>query len=560
MPHNVDLIFTLTGGLVAALFLGLLARRLGVAPIVGYLAAGVVVGPFTPGFVAHAEIAEQLAELGVVLLMFGVGLHFHARDLLKVRAVALPGAAAQITVAAGLGALVARWLGWSLVAGAVFGVAISVASTVVLTRVLDDNGLLHTPAGHLAVGWLIVEDLFTVVVLVVMPALGGATGPAGLLGALLVALLKLAALVGFTAVVGRRLLPWLLTRVALTRSRELFTLAVLAIALGIAVGSAVVFGASMALGAFLAGMVVGQSVFSTRAAAEALPMRDAFAVLFFVSVGMLFDPAALRGNAPAIAATAAIVLVAKPATAYAVVRLLRRPRRTALTAGFALGQIGEFSFIVATLGSSLGLLPPSALQILVAVAIISIAANPIVFRALPWLAARLGEPAAGGAEGDVPADEPHAIVVGYGPVGRTLTHLLREGGITPTVIELNLETYRRLRREGVRALYGDAAQLEVLEQSGVKTAGGLIFAASGTPADAVIRAARELNPGLRVIARATYLGETAAARDAGADVVVTAEAEVALAMAEALLAQLGATGERIDRARDELRGKIAEAI
>jgi K+:H+ antiporter len=559
MPHHADLIFTLTGGLVAALLMGLLARKIGVAPIVGYLAAGIVVGPFTPGFVAHGEIAEQLAELGVVLLMFGVGLHFHARDLIAVRAVALPGAAAQIAVATGLGALLALGFGWPLAAGLVFGVAISVASTVVLTRVLADNDELHTPSGHVAVGWLIVEDLFTVVVLVVMPALGGGGGPAGLAWALGAALLKLGALVTFTAIVGRRLLPWVLTRVAAANSRELFTLAVLAIALGIAVGSSVVFGASMALGAFLAGMVVGQSDFSTRAASEALPMRDAFAVLFFVSVGMLFDPSALAANALPILATSAIVMLAKPLAAYAVVRLLRRPRRTALTVGVALGQIGEFSFIVATLGSGLGLLPPNAMQVLVAVAIVSIALNPVAFRALPWLAARLGEPDPGGPGGEAPAPGHHAIVVGYGPVGRTLTRLLREGEITPTVIELNLETVRALQGEGVRSFYGDAAQLEVLEQAGVKTARGLVFAASGTPPDAVIRAARALNPELQVIARATYLSETAAAREAGADVVVTAEAEVALAMAEALLMQLGATREQLDRTRDGVRDEIAAA-
>ncbi len=559
----MDLILTLTGGLVAALVMGLVARSLGLAPIVGYLAAGIVVGPFTPGFVAHSEIAEQLAELGVVLLMFGVGLHFRARDLIAVRAVALPGAAVQIAVATGLGTLLAVVLGWSIGSGLVFGVAISVASTVVLTRVLAENDELHTPSGHVAVGWLIVEDLFTVVVLVLMPAFADGAGQSSwqqIAWALGLAIVKLVLLVGFTMIVGNRAMPWILTRVALTRSRELFTLAVLAIALGIAVGSALLFGASMALGAFLAGMVVGQSEFSTRAASEALPMRDAFAVLFFVSVGMLFDPAALMTGFLPMLATLAIVVIGKPIAAYAVVRILKRPVRVALTVSLALAQIGEFSFIVAVLGEGLGLLPREAMQLLVAVSIVSIALNPVAFRLLPRIFARLREHEPAATETTVPTGEQHAIVVGFGPVGRTLSRVLRDNGITPTVIELNLDTVRELHRERIRAFYGDASQLEVLEEAGVKTAEGLVFAASGTPADAVIRAARELNPKIRVIARSTFLQEAAAARAAGADTVITAEAEVALAMAEALLERLGVTHEQLDRARDNVRNEITDGI
>jgi CPA2 family monovalent cation:H+ antiporter-2 len=562
MPHQMDLILTLTGGLVAALVMGLIARSLGLAPIVGYLAAGIVVGPFTPGFVAHGAIAEQLAELGVVLLMFGVGLHFRARDLIAVRTVALPGAAVQIAVATGLGTLLALAFGWSVGAGIVFGVAISVASTVVLTRVLAENDELHTPSGHVAVGWLIVEDLFTVVVLVLMPAFADGTGNGGwqIVWALGIAIAKLVLLVGFTMIVGNRAMPWILTRVALTRSRELFTLAVLAIALGIAVGSALLFGASMALGAFLAGMVVGQSEFSTRAASEALPMRDAFAVLFFVSVGMLFDPATLTTGILPMLATLAIVVIGKPIAAYAVVRVLKRPTRVALTVALALAQIGEFSFIVAVLGSELELIPREAMQLLVAVAIVSIALNPVAFRLLPRVFARLREREHVDLATTAPAGEQHAIVVGFGPVGRTLSRVLRDNGITPTIIELNLDTVRELHRERIRAFYGDATQLEVLEEAGVKTARGLVFAASGTPADAVIRAARELNPGISVIARSTFLREAAAARAAGADIVITAEAEVALAMAGALLERLGATHEQLDRARDNVRNEIANGM
>jgi CPA2 family monovalent cation:H+ antiporter-2 len=561
--HDANLITTLTGGLVAALIMGLGAHRVGVSPIVGYLAAGILVGPFTPGFVANGAIASELAELGVVLLMFGVGLHFRARELLAVRAVALPGAVVQIAVATGLGAVVAVLLGWGVGAGIVFGVAVSVASTVVLTRVLGDNGLLHAPAGHVAVGWLIVEDLFTVVVLVLMPALApGARGDAlAVAGTLGLALLKLVALVALTILIGRRVMPWLLTRVARTRSRELFTLSVLSVALGIAAGSAVLFGASMALGAFLAGMVVGQSEFGTRAASDALPMRDAFAVLFFVSVGMLFDPSALFENVAPILATLAVVLVAKPLAAYLVVRWLGRPRRTALIVGLALAQIGEFSFIVAVLGTQLELLPDRAMQVLVVVSIVSIALNPLAYRFLPRLLARFPSeamPLEGTAA--LPRAEQHAIVVGYGPIGRMLTRLLAENGVAPTVIEMNLESVRELRASGVRALYGDATSIEVLEQAGAATARGLIFAASGTPPDAVIRAARTLKRDIRVIARAGQLREAAEARSAGANVVVTAEAEVALAMAEALLTGLGATGEQLDRARDTVRDAIRADI
>lgn len=556
MPN--DLMLTLTGALVAALVLGLAAQRFGLSPIVGYVAAGIVVGPFTPGYVASTAIADELAELGVVLLMFGVGLHFRVGELWAVRAVAIPGALSQIAAAIAIGAACAPWFDARSSAGAIFGIALVVASTVVLTRMLGEHGALHTPAGHVAVGWLIVEDLVTVIVLVLMPALqqGAGQSVATIAIGIVLAILKLAVLVAFTLVVGQRALPWLLTRVAASRSRELFTLSVLAIALGIAAGSSVVFGASTALGAFLAGLVIGQSEFGTRAASDALPMRDAFAVLFFVSVGMLLDPAALVANATPIALTLAVVLLVKPAAAYVTVRLLRRPRRTAFTVGLARAQIGEFSFIVAMLGARLELLSSTATQILVAVAIISIALNPIAFRfLLPRLLARWDEPERGELEAGTP-DAHHVIVIGYGPVGRTLTRLLRESGISPTVIELNLDSVRSLRREGVHAVYGDATKLDVLEQAGVKTARGLVFAASGTPPDAVVHASRALNPALHVIARAALLRDADAARRAGANVIVTAEIEVALAMTEILLQRLGATPEQLDRTREATRAAL----
>jgi CPA2 family monovalent cation:H+ antiporter-2 len=564
MPHNLDLIYTLTGGLTAALLLGYVTQRLRLSPIVGYLLAGIAVGPFTPGFVAHGEIAEQLAELGVILLLFGVGLHFHIKDLLAVRKVAVPGAIAQIALATGLGLLVARSAGWSVGAGVVFGLAVSVASTVVLLRVLSDHDALHTPSGHVAVGWLLVEDMFTVLVLVLLPILAGERaggGAADMLLAIGVAVLKIAALVAFTLVVGKRVIPTLLGHVAKTRSRELFTLTVLVLALGIAVGAAKLFGASMALGAFLAGMVVGQSDFSSRAASEALPMRDAFAVLFFVAVGMLVDPSQLAANMGLTAGTLAVVLVGKPLAALLVVLLLRRPVKTAISVAVALAQIGEFSFILATLGRQVGILPDRAMQPLVAASIVSITLNPLLFRFVEplarWASTRSSRAAGAPVEAPRPYDRARrAVVVGYGPIGRTLARLLRENELDVTIIELNYETVQKLHEEGIRAIYGDASQPEILEQSGVKEAGSLIFAASGSPAEAVIRAAKELNPKLLVLARATYVREVPELQKAGAPVVVAAEAEVAMAMTEHLLVQLGATGEQLDRARARIRSEL----
>lgn len=560
MPHNLDLILTLTGGLTAALIFGFISQRLRLSPIVGYLVAGVAIGPFTPGFTARADLAEQLAEVGVILLMFGVGLHFHVKELLAVRRIAIPGAVVQIVIATALAVGVTSLFGWPLAQGLVFGLAISVASTVVLLRVLADAGALQSRPGHVAVGWLLVEDLFTVVVLVMLPILAGgeaSTGSGSAVLSIAIALLKIAALVAFTLVVAQRLIPKLLAQVARLRSRELFTLTVLVIALVVAVGSAKLFGASMALGAFLAGMVVGQSEFSSQAASDALPMRDAFAVLFFVSMGMLLDPAQLLPNAGLVASALAIVLIGKPLAALLVVVVLRDSARTAATVSLALAQIGEFSFILAGLGRQLGLLPDAATQVLVATAIVSITASPLLFRLVEPLARLL--PQGRGAEDEEvpPAGDPahRAIVVGYGPVGRTVVGLLRQHGVHATVIELNHETLTKLREDGVRAVYGDASQRAVLEQAGVREAGSLIFAASGTP-DLIVEQARALNPDLAVLARTSYLREVPRLQRAGAQVVVNAEAEVALAMAEHLLRQLGATADQLDRARDSVRREL----
>ena len=563
MPHDLNLILTLTGGLAAALVLGFASQKLRLSPIVGYLLAGVAVGPFTPGFVAHGPIANQFAEIGVILLLFGVGLHFHVSEFLAVRRVVLSGALVQIGVAAALGFLLARGFGWELGAAVVFGLSVCVASTVVLLRVLSDNDLMHTASGRIAVGWLIVQDLVMVLVLVMLPiaARSSDTGALPLLRAAGLAVLKIALLVGFTLVVGKRLIPALLGYVAKTRSRELFTLTVLVLALGIAVGSAKLFGASMALGAFLAGMVVGQSEFATRAASEALPMRDAFAVLFFVSMGMLFDPAQVWPNIGVTLATLALVMFVTPLSTLVMTLLRGQSATTAVAVALGMAQIGEFSFIVAGLGRQLGLLPERPTQVLVAASMISITLTPLLFRlATPlsrWLAKRLRR---SGSAGDGPASnldvEHRTVVVGYGPVGRTLTKLLVENQIEPTVIELNHETVSRLNQQGMRAIFGDASQSAVLEEAGVGSAGSLIFAASGSP-DAVIRAARELAPQLTILARTTYVEEVAALKRAGAHTVVSAEGEVALAMAEHLLRELGASGEQLDRERDRARAELA---
>jgi monovalent cation:H+ antiporter-2, CPA2 family len=565
MPHKIDLILTLTVGLTAALGLGFATQKLKLSPIVGYLLAGILVGPFSPGYVADTEIASQFAEIGVILLMFGVGLHFHLKDLLTVRKIAIPGAIVQILAATALGAGVTRMFGWSWSAGIVFGMAISVASTVVLMRVLADNRALHTPSGHIAIGWLIVEDLFTIFVLVLLPALfetGSSSG--GVIVTFVWAILKIAALVGFALIAGQRVIPWFLGYVARTGSRDLFTLAVLVLALGIAVGSAQLFGASMALGAFLAGMIVGQSEFSARSASDALPMRDAFAVLFFVSVGMLFDPTKVAEGWPLMLATLAIVLVGKPAAALVVVLLFRRPLSSALSIAVALAQIGEFSFILASLASTLNILPAGATNALVVTSVVSITLNPLYYKciepAVRWLERRgIGmEPKALPTEEMPEIDEAahFVIVIGYGPVGRTLARILKDNGIQVVVVETNLKVVQDLRAKGELAVYGDASLREILRHAAIEKADGLIIAASNAPADNVIKAARELNPEIRVLTRSTYLRELQELRDAGADAVFSSEGEVALAMTAFLMRQLGATDEQIDRERDRVHAEL----
>jgi len=569
--HNIDLILTLVGGFSAALVLGFITHKLGLSPIVGYLIAGIAVGPQTPGFVANREMADQLAEIGVVLLMFGVGLQFHFKELLAVKRIAIPGAIVQSAVAAALGTLVAHAFGWSWAAGFIFGLAIAVASTVVLTRVLVDNNELHTPTGHIAIGWLVMEDLFTVFALVMLPAIFGENAQQSLLMSFTVAGLKIVALVLVTIVGGGFVIPRFLTYIAHTGSRELFTLAILATALGIAVSSTLLFGVSMALGAFLAGMVVGRSDFSLRAANEALPMRDAFAVLFFVSVGMLFNYNSLLENPVLVIVTVAIIIVGKPLAAFVIIVAMRYPARVALAVSAALAQIGEFSFILAVLGEKLKILPPQAANILVAAAIITITVNPLIFRsAAPlekWLrrfaifrtVLRFAEPAdmRSPLETGVDPETRQAIVIGYGPVGRTVARLLAANGFRPIVIDLNLKTARELKARNLPVVYGDASHPEILQKAHGETADILILSASSIRGGKeIIREARRMNPKIRILARTAYLRDLAELRDAGADAVFAGEGEVALSITEYILAKFGATPEQIERERLRVHTKL----
>ncbi len=578
--HDLSLISTIAAGLTGAWLLGLVTHRLGLSPIVGYLLAGVLIGPSTPGFVGDVHIAQQLAEIGVILLMFGVGLHFHMKDLLAVKAVAIPGAVVQSLTATALTVVIFAAFDMPTDTGVVLGMAMSVASTVVLMRVLMDAGVLGAPQGHVAVGWLIVEDIFTVVVLVLIPVLGrSSTGDAGgsaaLWETLAIAFAKLVSLVGIVLIGGARLVPRILVQVARLRSRELFTLTVLVCSIAIAAGSYFFFGASMALGAFLAGMVVAQSPVSHQAAADALPMRDAFAVLFFVSVGMLFDPAFLLQEPLMVLAGLAIILVAKPLAALLIVAVLGHSARTALTVAIGLAQIGEFSFILSELARQHGLMPDAGHNVLVASAIISITLTPLLFRWLPaiedWLRARpwlwrllngraerraLTATASAGAAISRPAGGANglAIVVGYGPVGRSVHRLLLEANLATVVIDRNMDTILALNAEGQPALFGDATHESLLEQAGIRRAAFLIVALphSGDRA-AVVTAARSLNRQVRILVRAHYLSEREELAQAGATAAVFEEAEAAVALARLVLADTGVHREAADSRIRDLR-------
>jgi monovalent cation:H+ antiporter-2, CPA2 family len=533
--HELSVLMTFAGGLAGALLLGYLAHRFRLSPIVGYLVAGVAVGPFTPGYVADHRVAEQFAEIGVILLLFGIGLRFHLRELVAVWRLALPGALVQSALSTlGLAAAL-RLMGWDWIPGIILGMAISVASTVVMALVLGEQHDLHATIGHIAIGWTVVEDLLTVMLLLLLPIVFGPRGArdGGAALALGLAALKIAGLVAVVVLLGRWGIPWALERIERTRSRELFTLAVLVLAVGIAVGSAELFGVSMALGAFLAGLAVGRSEFAARAAADAVPMRDAFAVLFFVSTGMLFDPRSLVTSAPLIAVVLAVVVIGKPLAATLTVRALGAPWATAVPVGAAFSQVGEFSFILSTAARGLGLIDDAGWNALVAASILSIALNPSIYRWARRASAAAGELAPSRA-GRGQVDPRRCILVGYGPVGTIVLRLLQERGAAVTVVDLNLDTVRRLRAGGVTALYGDVLRSGTLDEAGLATAGTLILSADVDDAVEIVRQARLRNPELRILVRCAHLRDAAGLRRAGANVVAAGEAEVGVALAEAV--------------------------
>jgi monovalent cation:H+ antiporter-2, CPA2 family len=549
MPHHTPLIATIVAGLVAAFVLGALAQRFRFSPLVGYLLAGVLVGPFTPGYVADQALAQELAELGVILLMFGVGLHFSLKDLLAVRAIAIPGAVGQIAVATLMGMALAHFLGWSLMGGFVFGLALSVASTVVLLRALQERRLVQTERGRIAVGWLIVEDLAMVLALVLLPALAGALGQEGggdwraWAGPLAITIGKVIAFVAFMLIVGRRVIPWVLHWTAHTGSRELFRLAVLAIALGVAFGAASLFGVSFALGAFFAGMILAESELSQRAAEETMPLRDAFAVLFFVSVGMLFNPLVIVRDPWPLLATAGIIILGKSLAAFAIVRAFRHDTKTALVIAASLAQIGEFSFILAGLGVELEILPQRGRDLILGGAIISIMLNPVIF-------GLLGRAAAKKAKADAPVPEvpdetavtdltEHVILVGYGRVGAAIAEGLETAERPFLVLEVDEISAKRAKLAGLEVVIGNAADPQVLALAGLPDAKLVIVAIpDGFEAGGVVQEARRTNPDVEIVARAHSDAEVEHLQHLGADRTVLGERE----LAEALLGQARAAG------------------
>lgn len=573
MDHAVPLISTLAAAFGLALIFGFIAARLKLPALVGYLVAGIVIGPATPGFVADVEIAAQLAEVGVMLLMFGVGLHLSFDDLLSVRKIALPGAVVQMAVATALGAGIATYWGWPLMGAITFGVSLSVASTVVLLKALESKGLLESVNGRVAVGWLVVEDLAMVLVLVLLPALAGLFGEGvrssggNLWWTLGQTFLEVAVFVFLMLVVGRRLFPWLLWQVTRTGSRELFTLCVVAAAVSIAYGSAELFGVSFALGAFLAGMVLRESQFSHRAAQETLPLQDAFAVLFFVSVGMLFEPQVLIEHPLKVVATVLIIVLGKSLAAALFVLLMRYPLNTALTVSASLAQIGEFSFILAGLGLSLGLLPPEGQSLILAGAIISIALNPFVFSAVEpaqrWIRARsklarklerLDDPLA---ELPQSTDRKYlanqVVLVGYGRVGRHIAEALTTVGVPFVVADENRQIVERLRAQGQAAVLGNAAEPLTLVQAHIADARMLVIATPQTlEVRQIVETARLLNPDIEVAVRSHNEQEAVLLEREGAGKVFVGENELARAMTEFVLARVDVSGPedtRADQAR-----------
>ncbi|MCT8265012.1 YbaL family putative K(+) efflux transporter [Proteus terrae] len=563
MPHSTPLITTIVGGLALAYILGMIAQRLKISPLVGYLAAGVLAGPFTPGFVADTSLAPELAEIGVILLMFGVGLHFSLKDLMAVKAIAIPGAIAQIAVATLLGLGLSAFFGWGLFSGIVFGLCLSTASTVVLLRALEERGLIDSQRGQIAIGWLIVEDLAMVLALVLLPAVANMlessdqTSISELMINLGITIGKVVAFILIMMVVGRKLIPWILAKTAATGSRELFTLSVLALALGIAYGAVTLFDASFALGAFFAGMVLNESELSHRAAQDTLPLRDAFAVLFFVSVGMLFDPMVLIEHPLGILATLAIIIIGKSAAALVLVRMFGHSRRTALTISASLAQIGEFAFILAGLGVALNVLEPDARNLVLAGALVSIMLNPVLFSLLDRYLAKtetkeemeqlqqeeLEE------EMPVPVDIcGHAIIVGYGRAGSMLSEKLLAQSIPLVIIENSRNKFAELKEKSLNTVLGNASTKESLALARIDCAKSLLLTIpNGYEAADIAETARSMNPDLNIIVRAhfddiivraNYDEEASFILEKGANHVIIDEDQTATAMADMLIKEV----------------------
>lgn len=576
--HHYPILEILAAGFTLALIFGYLAKRIGLSPIVGYLLAGFLVGPHSPGFVADSTLAMELAEAGVILLMFGVGLHFHLDDLLAVKGISLPGAIVQSTAATLCGFVVAEICGLSVASGLLMGMGLAVASTVVLLRVLDDNNMVDTVHGHVAVGWLVVEDILTVLVLVLLPSLAVILGSGNLseegggflvIGmALIKALINLALLWMVVLVIGGRTVPWLLYQIVKTRSQELFTLTVLVIAFATAVGAAYFFQASLALGAFLGGMVVGKSRLSYQAGADLLPLRDAFAVLFFLSVGMLLDPSFVIDRPGLIFSALFIVLVVKPLTAIFVVSLLGYSARTGLVVGISLAQVGEFSFILAQLAHSLNIIEMDVYNVLVVCAIISITLNPGTFRMIPKLERLLqGKPrlwallnnrankkaakvskAASSKLTSLPEPSPlqdaQVVVVGYGPTGKSVVKALKKQKINTTVIDLNVDTVNYLNQQGQNAVYGDSTRKDILKAAGLAKADYLVITTPQLESTAATAAAgREISGNLRILVRARFLSDKDLLRSAGVNAIVFEEEEVAQSLSEAVSEDIRLCGE-----------------
>lgn len=563
MPHSTPLITTIVGGLALAYILGMIAQRLKISPLVGYLAAGVLAGPFTPGFVADTSLAPELAEIGVILLMFGVGLHFSLKDLMAVKAIAIPGAIAQIAVATLLGLGLSAFFGWGLFSGIVFGLCLSTASTVVLLRALEERGLIDSQRGQIAIGWLIVEDLAMVLALVLLPAIANMlessdqTNVSQLMINLGITIGKVVAFILIMMIVGRKLIPWMLAKTAATGSRELFTLCVLALALGIAYAAVTLFDASFALGAFFAGMVLNESDLSHRAAQDTLPLRDAFAVLFFVSVGMLFDPMVLIEHPLGILATLAIIIIGKSAAALVLVRMFGHSRRTALTIAASLAQIGEFAFILAGLGVALNVLEPDARNLVLAGALVSIMLNPVLFSLLDRYLAKtetkeeveqlqqeeLEE------EMPVPVDIcGHAIIVGYGRAGSMLSEKLLAQSIPLVIIENSRNKFTELKEKSLNTVLGNASTKESLALARIDCAKSLLLTIpNGYEAADIAETARSMNPDLNIIVRAhfddiivraNYDEEASFILEKGANHVIIDEDQTASAMADMLIKEV----------------------